>query len=157
MVMLKNFMQKIEGLNPWHFLWIGIIFSEFFTFIMNSILSVLWWDYISIDLLLIGSIDAFIVAFLVSAIIIYFLKKIKETNIINMHLNQEVKTLRGILQICCNCKKIQVNEDSWEIIESYISTHTEAKFTHSYCPDCIRKLYPDMADVILAKIAPTTD
>ncbi len=150
-------MQKIEGLNPWHFLWIGILFSEFFTFIMNSILSLLWWDYISIDLLLIGSIDAFIVAFLVSAIIIYFLKKIKETNIINMQLNQEVKTLRGILQICCNCKKIQVNEDSWEIIESYISTHTEAKFTHSYCPDCIRKLYPDMAEAILAKIGPTSD
>ncbi len=155
--MLKKFMQKIEGINPWHFLWIGIIFSEFFTFIMNSILSILWWNYISIDLLLIGSIDAFIVAFLVSTIIIYFVKKIKATDILNRQLTQEVKTLRGMLQICCNCKKIQVDEDSWEMIESYISEHSEVKFTHSYCPDCIRILYPDMADDILAEIGSNAD
>ena len=114
--MLKNFMQKIEGLNPWHFLCIGILFSEFFTFIMNSILSVLWWDYISIDLLLIGSIDAFIVAFIVSTIIIYFVNKIKETKISNQKLIKEVKTLRGILQIGFNWKKIQVRANSRLII-----------------------------------------
>jgi len=91
MIVLKQFLQKIEDINPWHFLWVGIIFSEFFTLIMNMILSLLWWGYISIDLLLIGTIDAFVVAFLVSAIIIYFVNRIKETKIINGQLLQAEK------------------------------------------------------------------
>jgi len=91
MITVKKFMQKIEEINPWHFLWIGIVFSEFFTFIMNTVLSLLWWGYVSIDLLLIGTIDAFIVAFLVSAIIIYFVNKIKETKITNSQLLQAEK------------------------------------------------------------------
>lgn len=95
-ITLKRFVQKIEEINSWHFLWIGVVFAEFFTFIMNTILSFLWWGRISIDLLLIGTIDAFIVAFLVGTIIIYFVNKIKETKIINSQLLQKLDTSRSI-------------------------------------------------------------
>jgi hypothetical protein len=149
-LVLKNIMQKIDGISPWHFLWIGILFSEFFTLIMNTILSLIWWDYISIDLILIGTIDAFIVALLVSLIIIYFLNRIKEADITNRQLNQEIKILRDMLPICCNCKKIRTEEGLWKMVEDYISQHSDVKFTHSYCPECIRELYPDLADGILA-------
>lgn len=60
----------------------------------------------------------------------------------------EVKTLRGLLPICCQCKKIRNSEDSWVQIEKYISTHTDAIFTHCYCPECCKK-----AEEALVKLA----
>jgi DNA-binding response OmpR family regulator len=56
----------------------------------------------------------------------------------------EIKTLRGIIPICSNCKKIRDDDDSWQRIEKYIGDHSEAVFTHSICPDCAKKLYPDL-------------
>jgi PleD family two-component response regulator len=53
----------------------------------------------------------------------------------------EIKTLRGIIPICANCKKIRDDEGAWKQIESYIQSHSEASFSHGICPDCIRKLY----------------
>jgi integral membrane sensor domain MASE1 len=55
----------------------------------------------------------------------------------------EIKTLRGILPICSNCKKIRNDEGYWEQIENYISSRTEADFSHGICPDCGEKLYGD--------------
>lgn len=54
-----------------------------------------------------------------------------------------IKTLEGILPICSCCKKIRDDEGDWNHIESYISKHTDATFTHSLCMDCARKLYPE--------------
>jgi GAF domain-containing protein len=48
----------------------------------------------------------------------------------------EVKALRGLLPICSYCKKVRSDENYWEQIESYISEHSEAQFSHSICPDC---------------------
>jgi hypothetical protein len=64
----------------------------------------------------------------------------------------EVKTLRGLIPICSSCKMIRDNKGTWNRIESYIAEHSEAEFTHSYCNDCIRKLYPDDADEIIAEL-----
>lgn len=54
-----------------------------------------------------------------------------------------VKTLRGFLPICASCKKIRDDAGYWNQIESYIQTHSEAQFSHSICPDCAKKLYPN--------------
>ena len=56
----------------------------------------------------------------------------------------KVNTLKGLLPICANCKKIRDDKDRWEQIESYIREHSEAEFTHSICPECVKKLYPDL-------------
>jgi CHASE1-domain containing sensor protein len=56
-----------------------------------------------------------------------------------------IRTLEGILPICSSCKKIRDEKDDWVQVESYVSRHTSAAFTHSICPDCVRKLYPDYA------------
>ena len=48
----------------------------------------------------------------------------------------EVNKLRGLLPICAYCKKIRNDTNYWEQIESYISSHSEALFTHSICPEC---------------------
>lgn len=58
-------------------------------------------------------------------------------------LNQ-VKTLRGLLPICSSCKKIRDDEGTWNSIEKYIVTKTEADLTHGICPDCCKKLYPEL-------------
>jgi len=55
----------------------------------------------------------------------------------------EVKVLSGLLPICANCKRIRDEEGRWEQIERYIKDRSEADFSHSICPDCARKLYPD--------------
>ncbi|MEI6807972.1 MAG: PAS domain-containing protein [bacterium] len=64
---------------------------------------------------------------------------------------EEVKTLRGLISICSSCKKIRINRHEWEEIESYVARHTEAKFSHGLCTDCIRKIYPEDAAAILSK------
>jgi PAS domain S-box-containing protein len=56
----------------------------------------------------------------------------------------EVKALSGLLPICSSCKKIRDDMGYWNQIESYIHKHSEAQFSHSICPECAKKLYPDI-------------
>jgi len=53
----------------------------------------------------------------------------------------EIKTLRGILPICSQCKKIRDDKGYWTQIEAYIVDHSEADFSHSICPGCAENLY----------------
>lgn len=55
----------------------------------------------------------------------------------------QVKLLSGLLPICASCKKIRDDKGDWNHIESYISKHSEAQFSHGICPQCMEKLYPD--------------
>ena len=55
----------------------------------------------------------------------------------------KVKTLRGLLPVCANCKKIRDDGGYWNRIETYIEDHSEAEFSHSICPECERELYPE--------------
>jgi PAS domain S-box-containing protein len=64
----------------------------------------------------------------------------------------EVKKLSGFLPICASCKKIRDDTGYWNEIEKYISQRSEALFSHSICPDCLRKLYPEEADEILGPL-----
>jgi PAS domain S-box-containing protein len=54
----------------------------------------------------------------------------------------EVNLLSGLLSICASCKRIKDEQNSWQPLESYIQSRSEAKFTHGLCPDCLHKLYP---------------
>lgn len=55
----------------------------------------------------------------------------------------KVKALGGLLPICASCKKIRDDKGYWTQVEVYIRDHSEADFSHSICPDCAAKLYPD--------------
>ena len=59
---------------------------------------------------------------------------------------KEIKMLRGIIPICTSCKKIRNDEGFWQQVETYISQHSEAKFSHGLCPDCMKKLYPEYVE-----------
>ncbi len=59
---------------------------------------------------------------------------------------EEIKTLSGFLPICASCKKIRDDKGYWNQIEVYISEHSEAEFSHGICPECAKKLYPDILE-----------
>jgi signal transduction histidine kinase len=56
------------------------------------------------------------------------------------------RVLSGFLPICASCKKIRDDKGYWNQIEAYIREHSEAEFTHGFCPDCARALYPECFD-----------
>ncbi|MGD9641423.1 MAG: GAF domain-containing protein [Elusimicrobiales bacterium] len=75
------------------------------------------------------------------------------SDIINGHLSliakntqleetlKEVRTLQGLIPICANCKKIRDDKGFWQKVEVYLEGHSNARFTHGLCEDCIQKLY----------------
>ncbi len=54
----------------------------------------------------------------------------------------EVKTLRGIIPICSQCKKIRDDDGFWQKVEVFVTDHSEADFSHSLCPECVKEIYP---------------
>jgi len=58
----------------------------------------------------------------------------------------QVKQLSGIIPICMSCKKIRDDQGFWEQVEVYVRDHSQANSSHSICPDCMRRLYPEYAD-----------
>ena len=66
----------------------------------------------------------------------------------------DVKLLSGLVPICASCKKIRDDQGYWTQIESYIQDRSDAKFSHSICPDCAQKLYPQYMAKIKEKENP---
>ena len=58
----------------------------------------------------------------------------------------QIKTLSGIVPICSSCKKIRDDAGYWRQVELYVSEHSDAKFTHGICPECMARLYPEYAE-----------
>jgi hypothetical protein len=78
------------------------------------------------------------------AIIAIFIIKYRRINKLLQQSHDEIRILRGILPICGFCKRIRNDRGSWEQIEKYVSTHSEARFSHSFCPECAEKMYPGL-------------
>jgi hypothetical protein len=62
------------------------------------------------------------------------------------------EVLSGLLPICSHCKRIRDDNGYWNQVESYVSEHSEAAFSHSLCPSCLREFYPEHADKILDEL-----
>ena len=73
-----------------------------------------------------------------------FLTVISIQIVVFKKLYKRIRVLEGFIPICANCKKIRKAEDQWEQMERYITQHSLAQFSHSICPDCAEKLYPDL-------------
>ena len=85
------------------------------------------------------------------------LKKLIEANLAMVYMNQElgeenrnlkdyieeIRTLRGIIPICTNCKKIRDDQGFWNTVEVYLSQKSDVRLSHSVCPECAKKLYGD--------------
>lgn len=56
---------------------------------------------------------------------------------------KKIKVLSGLLPVCSYCKKIRNDDESWTQLESYIDKHSEAEFSHTICPTCMDKYFPE--------------
>lgn len=56
----------------------------------------------------------------------------------------ELLSLQRLLPICSSCKKIRDDENYWHQVEEYVADHlADIEFTHSMCPDCLAKNFPN--------------
>jgi len=88
--MIQKFLSKYGLINPWHFLWLSIVFSELFTASLSAVQSFIWYGKFSPKLLIIGAIDAMFVPLIVAPIVIYFMKYTSELRKFNEQLQQEI-------------------------------------------------------------------
>ena len=56
-----------------------------------------------------------------------------------LRLQEEFRTISGLLPICSYCKRIREGKDYWQQVEAFVARRTEAQFSHSICPDCYAK------------------
>lgn len=70
-------------------------------------------------------------------------KELEEKNRMLEDALDRIKTLEGIIPICTICKNIRNEEGFWNAVEDYMSRHSKAAFSHSVCPECLKKYYPD--------------
>ena len=80
-------------------------------------------------------------------IFIYFIVLSAAFYVFDKKIKAEIKILEGFIPICASCKKIRQDID-WKTLEEYISENSLAMFSHSICPECTRRLYPELADKI---------
>jgi hypothetical protein len=59
-------------------------------------------------------------------------------------VHRYVQRLEGLLRICSFCKSIQNEDGNWEPFETFVSKRSEARFTHGFCPNCVKAHYPDL-------------
>jgi PAS domain S-box-containing protein len=67
----------------------------------------------------------------------------------------DVRTLGGMLPICSSCKKIRDDKGYWNQIESYVSEHSGAEFSHGICPECEKKVYEELNILTKERKLPT--
>ncbi len=55
-----------------------------------------------------------------------------------------IKILKGLIPICMYCHSIRDDEGAWNKLEAYISSHSEAEFSHGVCPKCAPKFHASL-------------
>lgn len=63
-------------------------------------------------------------------------ERVEAQEALKLKLENEIKDLKGIIPICSSCKKIRNDKQIWQQLETYISEHSEALFSHGLCPAC---------------------
>ncbi len=85
-----------------------------------------------------------VLSYLLESLRAHFNFQLEKQNIELIHALGEVKKLSGLIPICASCKNIRDDKGFWSQIEEYIRDHSEAEFSHGICPECSKKLYPEI-------------
>jgi hypothetical protein len=59
---------------------------------------------------------------------------------------RELQVLEGMLPICSFCKRIRDEDGQWRQLETYISSHSSARFSHTFCRECGQREYPNLVE-----------
>ncbi len=94
--MISKTIEKLERINPWHFVWISIVSSELITFLLSAVQGRLWWRGVSRETLIIGAVDAMVVPLIVASVVIYFVKHITGLQKSNEQLQKMNRKLQEI-------------------------------------------------------------
>jgi len=65
--------------------------------------------------------------------------RVEAQETLNAKLENEIKVLKGVIPICSCCHKIRDDKEIWQRMETYISRHSEALFSHGLCPECFER------------------
>jgi hypothetical protein len=148
--------DRLQTVSWWHFIWVTLLFAEVFTAGMNTLMGWLVWGDVSGELILIGVADALVVSLLVGTGLIALLRFIRDRDRRAKEENAKlvaelqvalakIKTLHGIIPICAGCKKVREDSGYWKQVELYVSEHSDAEFSHGFCPECVERLYPEVS------------
>ena len=74
------------------------------------------------------------------------LAALRQTNLELRRALDQVKTLSGLLPMCCYCKRIRTDQGYWQAVDAFISARTDATISHGMCQDCFQKNFPDDPD-----------
>lgn len=66
--------------------------------------------------------------------------RVEAQDALRTRLEEEIETLQGIIPICSYCHKIRDDQQMWQKLESYITDHSKAAFSHAICPECYEKV-----------------
>jgi len=77
--------------------------------------------------------------------------ELRKSNDELFNASKNIKILSGLLPICSSCKKIRDDKGYWSQLEFYIKENSEANFSHSICPDCIKLFYPEEYEFVKDK------
>jgi signal transduction histidine kinase len=94
--MIEKLFDRMNRINPWHFVWISVVCSEIITFGLNVLQSRLWRDGVSAKTLLIGAVDALVVPLIVATFVIFFVKRAAELGKINAQLEEANQKLQEL-------------------------------------------------------------
>ena len=68
------------------------------------------------------------------------------------HAFSEIQRMQGIIPICAECKKIQDEDGQWKGLDIYVQKHSNTQFSHGLCPQCAKKLYPELNIIPLPEV-----
>jgi len=110
-----------------------------FAFILEPHFYQTYWFYTLVLLLFVGCAIGFYLLRMWQLI-----KRKRELELKVQEALTSIKVLGGLIPICSSCSKIRNDRGYWDLLEGYIQSHSEAKFSHGLCPDCANNLYPDI-------------
>jgi hypothetical protein len=108
-------------------------------------------ENISFILTIAGVLISLIIAFIATKLVLDAEKLLRDKNDKLQKAFDEIKVLRRILPICSFCKNIRNDQGYYEQIEGYIHKHSGVDFSHTICPSCIKKHYPEEYEIVLKK------
>ncbi len=60
---------------------------------------------------------------------------------------QQKRILSTLISVCAKCHRVRVNDNSWQLIEDYISDNSLLSFSHGLCPDCMAETIQDITSM----------
>jgi GAF domain-containing protein len=63
---------------------------------------------------------------------------------------EKIEIMEGLIPICSYCKGIRNDKGYWSTVEAHMQQYSNVEFTHGVCDNCMRKIFPDVADTLLA-------